>query len=198
MHPTAALIIWLAAVLAAQFLGYAGLGLLAIVLLLARPALWRGWLIYVRRARWLLLTLWLILAYNTPGEALGDRAWAPTLEGIAEANLQAVRLVMLLGCLAWLFAHLGRDGLVSALWGLLRPLHSIGLDVGRLVVRLSLVLDNLQTPPEKGAWKKMLHGEPDFGVGPEVLHLSQPPWAGRDMLLIGAVMCLLLAGVVLC
>lgn len=184
MHPTTALLAWLAAVLAAQFLGYAGLGLLAAGLLLARPVLWRSWLAYVRRARWLLASLWLILAYNTPGEALADLAWAPTYEGMAEASLQAVRLLDMLGCLAWLFGRLGRDGLVSALAGLLRPLQGLGLDTARLVVRLSLVLENLQATPEKGAWKKMLAGDPAFAGGPDVLLLSLPAWAVRDTLIV--------------
>lgn len=197
MHPTTALLVWLAAVLATQFLGYAGLGMLATALLLVRPALWRAWLAYVRRARWLLLTLWLILAYNTPGEALADLAWAPTYEGVGEASLQAVRLLAMLGCLAWLFGHLGRDGLVSALWGLLRPLQGFGLDCARLVVRLSLVLENLQATPEKGAWKKILAGDPDFAGGPDVLHLSQPLWGLRDTLLVAASMACLLGAVLL-
>lgn len=196
LHPSSALIVWLAGVLATQFLGYAGLGLLAAGLLLSRRQSARPWLAYVRRARWLLLTLWLILAYNTPGEAVADLAWAPTYEGMAEASLQAARLVMMLGCLAWLFSHLGRDGLVDALWGILRPFRRLGLDTSRLVIRLSLVLENLQATPEKGAWKKMLAGDPDFAGGPDVLYLSQPLWAARDTLLVIACTGVLL-GVVL-
>ncbi len=195
LHPTTALIAWLAAVLATQFLAWAGLGLLVIGLLLARPGLWRAWFAYVRRGRWLLLSLWLILACNTPGEAFADLPWAPTYEGMAEASLQAARLLAMLGCLAWLFDHLGRDGLVSALWGLLRPLQRLGLDTARLVVRLSLVLENLQQNPEKGAWKKMLAGDPDFAGGPAVLHLRQPLWAVRDTLLVVASVGLLLGAI---
>jgi hypothetical protein len=186
------LIVWLAGVLAVQFLGYGGLALMTLLMLLSGPRLYRPWGGYVRRARWLLLTLWLILAYNTPGEALADQAWAPTYEGVVEASLQAVRLVTMLGCLAWLFGHLGRDGLVDALWGLLRPFRKFGLDTARLVIRLSLVMENLQSPPEKGAWKKMLAADPAFADGPDVLHLSQPLWATRDTLVVLLVAALLL------
>jgi energy-coupling factor transporter transmembrane protein EcfT len=187
MHPSTALIAWLAAVLASQFLGYAGLGLLALGILLALPAAAGTWLKYVRRARWLLVTLWLILAYNTPGEAWRDLAWAPTYEGIADANLQAVRLLVMLACLAWLFCRLGRDGLVSALWGLLQPLHMRGADTRALVVRLSLVLDNLQEPPEKGAWRKVLASGGDFAAGPDSMTLSLPRWQLTDSLTVLAV-----------
>lgn len=183
MHPSSALIIWLAGVLSIQFLGYGGLGLLALGLLLSAVKVWRPWATYLRRARWLLLTLWLVLAYNTPGDAFQDWPWAPTYQGMADANLQAVRLIAMLGCLAWLFARLGRDGLLSALWGVLKPLQRMGLDVQRLVVRLSLVLANLQVPQKKGDWRKMLAGDSEFASGPEVLHLSLPAWRQADSLL---------------
>ena len=188
MHPTCALLVWLAAVLGVQFVGYLGMAVLCGVALLLAPQASMRWLAYVRRAKWLLLTLWLILAYNTPGEAWLDRAWLPTHEGMAEASLQAARLVVMLVWLAWLFVRLGRDGLVSGLWGLLRPLRWAGLEVERLVVRLCLVLDNLQEPPEKGAWRRMLHVEAPFARGPSALNLATLPWTGRDTLI--ALSCL--------
>lgn len=186
MHPSCALIVWLAAVLGVQFVGYIGLVAVVAGALMLAPAALRRWLGYVRRARWLLLTLWLILAYNTPGEAFHDLAWAPTYEGMAEANLQAARLVALLACLAWLFIRLGRDGMVSGLWGLLQPFRQAGLDIERLVVRLSLVLDNLQTPPEKGAWRQMLASDLPAVGGPETLQLDVVRWSLRDSLVVVA------------
>ncbi|MCL2525398.1 MAG: hypothetical protein FWF20_09075 [Betaproteobacteria bacterium] len=179
MHPSCALIVWLAAVLALQALGYTGVLILAAALLLAGGLL-RPWWQHIRRARWLLLTLWLILAYHAPGEAIHDLPWAPTYEGVAAANLQALRLILMLGCLAWLFRRLGRDGLVAALWGLLRPCRRLGLDSERLVVRLALVLDNLQTPPGKGAWRHMLGAAALPLAGPALLRLDLPRWTPRD------------------
>jgi energy-coupling factor transporter transmembrane protein EcfT len=184
LHPSCALIIWLAAVLGVQFVGYVGLGVLIGAALLLTPALTGRWWSYVWRAKWLLLTLWLILAYNTPGEALHDLAWAPTYEGMAEADLQAARLVTMLACLAWLFLRLGHEGMIAGLWGLLQPVRLLGLDVERVVVRLSLVLENLQEPPEKGAWKRMLAAQPSVPSGQESLHLSLTPWMFRDTLLV--------------
>jgi energy-coupling factor transporter transmembrane protein EcfT len=187
LHPSSALIVWLAGIVASQYLGYAGLALLAAALLLGAPGILRAWLGYVRRARWLLLTLWFILAFNTPGEAFLDQSWAPTYEGMAEANRQAVRLVIMLGLLAWLFARLGRDGLISGLWGLLQPFQRLGLDTGRVVIRLSLVLENLQIEHEKGAWKKMLAGDERFIGGPSAVRLVMPAWHLRDTALVAAV-----------
>lgn len=182
LHPSCALIVWLAAVVGAQFVGYAGLALLAVAALALAPRSAYRWLGYVRRARWLLLTLWLILAYNAPGEAWLDKPWAPTYEGMAEAGLQAVRLLLMLLWLAWLFTVQGRDGMVSGLWGLLRPWGGFGGKAERLVVRLSLVLDNLQAPQEKGAWRRMLLAGAHHVEGPSSLGFLVVPWAPRDSL----------------
>jgi len=194
LHPSCALILWLAAVLALPALSPAGaLALAAALLLLAGGSLLRPWWKAIRRARWLLLTLWLILAWNTPGEAFADLSWMPTYEGIAAANLHALRLIVMLGGLAWLLHRLGRDGLVSALWGLLSPCRALGLDSERLVVRLSLVLDHLQTEPEKGAWRRMLGIAALPATGPATLHLALPRWTLRDSLMAGLIGAGLLA-----
>lgn len=184
LHPSCALIVWLAAVLAAQFVGYAGLAALCLAVLVAAPPAIGLWLGYAWRARWLLLTLWLILAYNTPGEAFQDQFWAPTYEGVAEASLQAARLLVMLACLAWLFFRLGRERMVGALWTLLGPFRLAGLDTERLVVRLSLVLENLQRPQEKGAWRRILADHAGAFGEPGIILLAHLPWAGRDTLIV--------------
>lgn len=191
MHPTAALIVWICAVLSAQYLSYTGLGALVLLVFISTPLALGPFLQFAKRGRWLFLSLWLILAYGKPGEAWGDLVWAPTLEGMAEANLQAIRLLTILLCLAWLFTRLGRAGLVSALWGGLRPLDALGIDVERLVVRLSLVLDHLKNPLPAGAWKKMLLIENMPSRAQETLQLSLPPWAWRDSLWVISVNCAL-------
>jgi len=179
LHPSAALLVWSCVVLSLQALAYPGLLLVALVVAL-QPGVVRPWFAFVRRARWLLLSLWLILAYHTPGEAYADLAWAPTYEGIADANVHALRLVVMLGCLSWLFVRLGREGLLAGLWGLLLPAARFGLDGERLVVRLALVLEGLQQAPEKGAWKKVLSAAPEFDPGPAVLTLHTHVWRRRD------------------
>ena len=184
MHPSCALIVWLSAVLAAQNIGYPGLAVLALLPLIWAPATFRRWLELICRARWLLLTLWLIMAYNAPGEAWLDQSWAPTHEGMAEGSLQVARLSVLLLWLAWLFVRLQRDLLVSAVWGLLQPARTLGLEVERLVVRLSLVLENLQAPQERGAWRRMLRVEMQDVAGPDAVYLTGRPWRLRDTALV--------------
>lgn len=196
MHPTALLIGWLSSLVAIQFFGYPLLLALAVGIALFGRAALASWGQYIRRARWLLLAMWLVLAYGAPGDALFDIDSLPTWAGVDAANLQALRLVLILGSLAWLFKLLGRDGLVAALWGLLLPFRQRGGDVDRLVVRLSLVLEHLKTPLEKGAWRQMLHDQ-SFPKGAEHVSVSLPVWRFLDGLMLSMVICTLLAGVLL-
>ncbi len=184
MHPSALLLAWLSIVTLVQFVSYEVLVALALALVLQRR-LWAPWWAYVRRSRWLLLSLWLILAYNTPGEAWLESVWAPTLEGMAQANLHAVRLLLMLGCLAWLFARLGSSGLLSGLWGLLQGGRRLGWDTERLVVRVALVLGNLATStPDRGQWRQMLERMPDPHLGASTVTIEQPAWQRRDHCLV--------------
>lgn len=196
MHPSAYLLIWLFIVLAVQALGGLGLAGLGLLLVLARPAIVPAWWGYLRRSRWLLLTLWLILAFNTPGDAWLDQDWAPTEQGLREASLQAARLALMLGLLAWLFATLGRDGLVAALWGVCLPLRKLGVDTAPFVVRLSLVLDHQQHVHRGSDWRAILQGALPPVDGPDQVKINLPVWQTRDTLgvLLGSGMLL---GVVL-
>lgn len=182
LHPSAQLLIWLLIVLAVQAVGGAGLAGLGLLLLWARPTIVPAWGGYLRRSRWLLLTLWLILAFNTPGDAWLDQAWAPTEQGVREASLQATRLALMLGLLAWLFATLGRDGLVAALWGVCLPLRKLGVDTAPFVVRLSLVLDHQQHAHRGSDWRAILQGALPPVDGPDRVKIDLPAWRTRDTL----------------
>lgn len=182
LHPSSALLVCLTGIVVIQFLGYCGLGLVLLLLLSTFRRILPRWRILLRRLRWLLLSVWLILAYGTAGDALLDLAWLPTHEGAAEATLHVARLVLMLGCLAWLFALLGRQGLLVALVSLLRPLSTRGVATDRLVVRLSLVMENLQVELPKGAWRSMLDGDAGGDEGPALLRVEVPSWRRVDYL----------------
>lgn len=188
MHPSSALLVSLIAIVVIQFLGLAGLALTFAVLLLVARNSAAGWWRLLRRMRWLLLSVWLILAYGASGDALFDLTWMPTHEGAREATLHVARLVLMLGCLAWLFALLGNQGLLVALQSLLHPLSRFGLGSERLVVRLSLVMRNLRTELPKGSWRNMLDGNPGPAGGPEVLRVEATPWRTVDFLVCLAVL----------
>lgn len=180
MHPSCALLVCLTAIAVIQFLGHVGLGMVLLVLLLRFDLVFPRWWALLRRMRWLFLTVWLILSYGTAGEAIFDLAWLPTYEGIAEATLHVVRLALMLGCLAWLFTALGKNGLQVALVSLLRPLSIRGITTDRLVVRLSLVMENLREELPKGAWRRMLEGHAETVDGPTAMRVEVPAWRRMD------------------
>ena len=195
MHPSSALLVCLIAMIAIQFLGLPELALLTPALLLvARHALANWWRL-LRRMRWLLLSVWLILAYGVPGDALLDLPWMPTHEGIFEASLHVARLVLMLGCLATLFVAFGKNGLLVALQFLLRPWSRAGLASERLVVRLSLVMQNLQSELPKGAWRQMLDCNAGGGEGDEILCFEVPAWRTADSLLCAGALLLAAIGI---
>lgn len=184
------------ALVAVQFCGYWGL-LVLVLPFLATAGIWRRWWGFVVRGKWLLLTLWGILAFNTPGESWLDSAWMPTYEGIAEANIHSIRLLVMLWGLAWLFLALGRSGLVESLWSLMQPFARLGLDVERLTVRLSLVLELMQSPMPKGAWRDMLRGAQQMSqsVPGDFVRVNVHAWNLTDLLIV-MVWGLLMLGVV--
>jgi energy-coupling factor transporter transmembrane protein EcfT len=189
------LLVCLITLVAIQFLGWFGLALLAPGLLLAARQAVAGWWRLLRRMRWLLLSVWLILAYGMPGDALLDLPWMPTHEGVYEASLHVARLAMMLACLAALFAALGKHGLLTALQCLLQPWARLGWASERLVVRLSLVMQNLQEALPKGAWRQMLDGNAGVGDGVETLRVAVPLWRTADSLYCGGALLLAAIGV---
>ncbi|WP_371324832.1 hypothetical protein VX159_04705 [Dechloromonas sp. ZY10] len=181
MHPSARLALWLLAVLAAQALHIPTLLVLGAGALLATAGALPLWLGYCRRARWLLLTLWLVLAWHAPGEAWFEQAWLPTREGVALASEQAIRLLTVLACLAWVYAAGGRAGMLAGLWGLLAPWQRQGGAGERLVVRLALVLEHAQQAHPPGVWKEWLAAGGNIPLAaPPVLRLEVPRWGWRD------------------
>ena len=174
------MLVCLTAIAVIQFLGHVGLGMVLLVLLARFDLVFPRWWALLRRMRWLFLTVWLIMAYGTAGEAVFDLAWLPTHEGIAEATLHVARLALMLGCLAWLFTALGKNGLQVALTSLLQPLAMRGIATERLVVRLSLVMENLREELPKGTWRRMLEGHAETVDGPTVLRVDVPAWRRTD------------------
>lgn len=191
IHPGAVVLTWLLATVTLQFLGAHALGLAALALLLSGKGVIGRWARQVRRARWLLLTLALVFAFGTPGEAVFPAAWAPTDAGVEAAGLHGFRLVLLLGLLALLFERLDRRRLIVGLGSIAAPLRCVGLPVDAAVVRLALVFEYLETQPDKGSWRSMLQGADGDAAGPDVLQLEITSWRLRDACLPGAALVVL-------
>ena len=181
LHPAACLLSWFVLLVAVQFQSWSALLVVAVGIGLAGAEVCRRWWRLVRRARWLLLSLGLILAYGTPGEALFDLDWAPTYEGGMEAILHMFRLVLLLGSLAWLFERATREDLLAGLWYGVRPLRRWGLDAERGVVRLALVMDILQEAPKPGNWRQLLEEPAIAGTDAAArVNIAAPVWRRAD------------------
>ncbi len=142
----------------------------------------------VRRTRWIMLSLLMIYAWSTPGQALPESlgAFGPTREGLMDGALQLIRLLAALAALAILLDRLHRQHLIAGLYTLFAPLRLIGLSRERLAVRLALTLHYAEVAMlrSKGGWQDTLnslfepHGEADrhmelplhrFGIGDALL-----------------------------
>jgi len=189
-HPVAYLLCWLFMAVALQHFAWPALALAAGVALISGTAVVRRWFRLIRRVRWLLLSLWLIMAYGIPGEAWQGYAWAPTYEGVDEASRQAVRLVLLLAALAWLFERLPRERMIAAFWGASRPLTWLGMDTERLVARLSLVFELAEHAPKPGHWRELLQPKAHHVAQCAVVRIELPAWRIRDW-----VFCVVIGGV---
>lgn len=196
IHPAASLLSWLIAIVALQFLSWPGLAVLAAATLAAGGGVRRHWLLLARRARWLLLTLWLVLAFGTPGDAWLGIPWAPTEAGFHDSTLHAFRLLVMLGMLAWLFDRLPRRRLMAGLWALVRPWQRVGVAADRLVVRLALVFDYLEKSPPKGSWRHLLDddGAHALDEGLDSVCIELPGWRPADSARVVGVLLLMVAG----
>lgn len=188
LHPASLILIWLAFAFCIPWLRPAELS--AIVILFSLPLLLRHsarYLKLLRRSRWLLISLVLVYAFVTPGEAavaiLG--AYSPSREGLLSGGLQALRLLALLATLALLLATTSRDRILAGLYFLLHPFVLIGVDVDRVAARIWLTLHYAEkAEPERSvAWRERLQaalhgsGHEMVGIELEIGRLSRLDYA---------------------
>lgn len=178
-HPVTALLAWGAVVIILQSLSLADLGWAAVVLL-PLPLLWarQRTAVLTRRARWLLLSIAVMFALATPGERLpgtvGDLG--VTYDGLALAAEHLLRLTLLLATLALLHERLGTTGMMSAFHWLLAPLVAWQTLRERIVVRLMLILEYVETAPA-GNWRAWLSADVP---GPDSIDLTVAPLCAKD------------------
>jgi energy-coupling factor transport system permease protein len=142
-HPAVSILLWVFLTLAMQSLHVAGLVLAGIPLLLAAYILSSARLLkLLRRTRWIMLSLLIVYAYATPGEAVWMQLaeFSPTREGLLDGLLQLCRLICALAGLSILLSALSRQQLISGLYTLAYPLCYAGLSRERIAVRLALTL----------------------------------------------------------
>lgn len=193
MHSGLLLLSWLAAVALVQFVpagALAGLALacLAIAALLAGARLKR----LLRRTRFLLLAIFILFAWFTPGEAIfaGWPQASPTREGMVLAAEHLARLVAVVCSVAVLLERLPVDRLVGGLHALCRPLAWIGLPVERVALRLMLVLRYVESSAGdgRGDWRAWLLGDGDMQDCAAV-RLTVEPIRLRELVFAAAALC---------
>lgn len=182
LHPATRLLLWLFFLMVVQGLdGSLLLMALLLPLLGGRRVLRRGGKL-AWRARWLLLSLFVILAWSISGEPLWPSDHAPTQEGVQAAFTQLARLLLVLLAVAALLETMTLPELLSASHVLLWPLRRSGVDTDRGIVRLLLVLRYVETLPSPRDWRVLL--DAPEALPDESIELSQAPFGMADLLVL--------------
>lgn len=111
----------------------------------------KHWFLMLKRMRWLFLSMFLIYAFNTPGEFVRDWPlngwfdWPPTYEGLQAGTLQLVRLMMMLAGVGLMLATTTTSSMIEGFYVLLKPLKYIGLHPERFAARLCLTLHYIES-----------------------------------------------------
>jgi energy-coupling factor transporter transmembrane protein EcfT len=191
VHPTTRLVLWLLLMLAIQWLEGRVLAVMFLpLLLLGRPVLQRGGRL-VWRARWLLVSLFVIFAWGVAGEPLWQGIAAPTHEGLLAALTQLGRLLLMLMTVAAFLEAMPLPSLLMATRRMLHPLRRFGIDADRGVIRLMLVMRYVETLPRPRDWRTLLE-VPALSVS-EVLELDEYPLRWLDSLVLFSVAAVLMA-----
>jgi hypothetical protein len=191
VHPTTRLLLWLQLMLAFQWLDGGMLVVMFLpLLLLGRPVLQRGGRL-VWRARWLLVSLFVIFAWGVAGEPLWQGVAAPTYEGLLAALTQLGRLLLMLMIVAAFLEFMPLPSLLAATHRMLHPLRRFGIDPDRGVIRLMLVMRYVETLPRPRDWRSLLD-VPAVSVS-EVLEIDEHPLRWLDGLVLFSVAAVLLA-----
>jgi energy-coupling factor transporter transmembrane protein EcfT len=136
----------------------------------------------LKRTRWLMVSLVLLFALATPGVYLLPTlgSLGPTQEGVRLGLEHLMRLLFMLATLAVLLHMTGVEGLVAGLHGLLRPFSWLGLDRGRVAMRLMLVMHYVEQSPPGRHWREWLQGE-GSAAEPLRLRLHAVPLGAPDI-----------------
>lgn len=141
LHPATQILMWCVLSIVVQSLQAGYLLAFAGMLLLVAFSLHTGRLFtLMRRTRWIFLSLLLIYAFATPGEALWSWDYAPTREGLLDGLVHLGRLVCVLAGLSILLTLLSREELIGGIYALTYPVRYIGLSRERIAARLALTL----------------------------------------------------------
>lgn len=190
-HPAVQIYIWICLALLAQILhGYSLLLFTGILVALAFTLCRERFFILLRRTRWILLSVLIIFAYSSPGEALWPQlgVFSPVAEGLVDGLMQILRLLTMLAGLSVLLTLLSQTQLVAGLYALSAPLGYLGLARERIAVRLALTMQYAETAMQdtdsnwRGSIGHLLAPEPE-PLAAGFIELHDAPLSRRDFIL---------------
>lgn len=201
-HPATQILTWCLLVVLLQFLAFYNLLFAAgSVLMCAVFVSGRKFAQLLRRTRWVMLSLMLIYAWSTPGQALIEPlgVLSPTREGALDGLSQLSRLMASLAGLAMLLDRLHRMQLISGLYALFVPLQWLPENWikgarERFAVRLALTLHYAEAAMLRGkvGWRDTLNGLfESHGETTQVMELPLYRFGYGDALLVCGALSLL-------
>lgn len=190
IHPATRLVLWLLFLIAAQCMSGAMLACaFPLFLFFGRVALTRG-LLLAWRARWLLLSVFAVLAWSVAGTPLWNSAASPTFEGVREAWRHSGRLFLILVSVGVFLEKTPMPDLMTASQTLFRPLEGFYV-VRKALVRLMLTLRYAEDLPRPKNWRSLFDLPAPDVLDPVVIRSF--PLRGADRLLISLGVFLLAA-----
>jgi energy-coupling factor transporter transmembrane protein EcfT len=158
VHPTIKLINLLILAITINIVSDIALLLIAIILILML-LFYRvtGMLKVLFRLRWLLLSLALVYAFNTPGEYLSQWpfVFAPTYEGLHQGGMQMLRICLMMAGLTLFTATTNRQQIMAGFYTVLYPFKIFGFPTERFAARLWLTLYYVEHQQQNAAQASM-------------------------------------------
>lgn len=143
MHPTIKLINLFILAITINVVSDTALFLIAIIFMLLM-LFYRvtGLVKILFRLKWLLISLGLVYAYNTPGEYLQQWpfTFSPTYEGLHQGGMQMLRICLMMAGLTLFTATTNRQQIMAGFYILLCPIKILGISPQRFTARLWLTL----------------------------------------------------------
>lgn len=192
-HPAVQIYVWFCLTLATQMLdAYALIAVAGILIVLSFRICAARFFFLLRRTRWILLSVFLIYAYTSPGEVLWPHlgVFSPVTDGLVYGLKQLLHLLAALAGLSILLTLLSQTQLIAGLYTLCRPLSLLGVSRERFAVRLALTLRYAESAVNdtasnwRGSIEQLLAPLPLTGGD---IELQRVPFTRRDGLLAAAV-----------
>lgn len=94
----------------------------------------------LKRLRWILVSIFVVYLWFTPGEPLTDGLRFISREGLLLALERCGVLVLIVLAVELLLRRLDQQGLLKGLYWLTRPLQFFGINQNRIILRIALTL----------------------------------------------------------